>query len=73
VLPNWLEPLSRILPLTYALDAMRLAMLQGYSLYQVRFDILVLLGFIVVLTPLAFLAFRLALKRSKMAGSLTQY
>ncbi len=73
VLPDWLEPLSRILPLTYALDAMRLAMLKGYSIYELRFDILVLLGFTAVLTPLAFLVFRKALKRAKMEGSLTQY
>lgn len=73
VLPDWLEPLSRILPLTYALDAMRLAMLQGYSIYELRFDILVLLGFTVILTPLAFLVFRRALKRAKMEGSLIQY
>jgi len=73
VLPNWLELLSRFVPLTYALDAMRLAMLQGYSLYQIRFDIFALLGFTLVLTPLAFLAFRKALKRAKMEGSLAQY
>ena len=73
VLPDWLEPLSRILPLTYALDAMRLAMLQGYSLYELRLDILVLLGFTVVLTPLSFMVFRKALKRAKMEGSLIQY
>jgi ABC-2 type transport system permease protein len=73
VLPNWLEVLSRFIPLTYALDAMRLAMLKGSSLFDVRFDILVLLGFTVVLTPLAFLAFRKALKRAKMEGSLIQY
>jgi len=73
VLPAWLEPLSRILPLTYALDAMRLAMLKGYSIYELRFDILVLLGFTVILTPLAFMAFRKALKRAKMEGSLIQF
>jgi ABC-2 type transport system permease protein len=73
VLPDWLEPLSHVLPLTYALDAMRLAMLQGYSIYELRFDILVLLGFTVILTPLAFLVFRKALKRAKIEGSLIQY
>jgi len=73
VLPSWLEPLSRILPLTYALDAMRLAMLKGYSISELRFDILVLLGFTVILTPMAFLVFRKALKRAKMEGSLIQY
>lgn len=73
VLPDWLEPLSRFIPLTYALEAMRLAMLKGYSLYDVRFNILALVGFTLVLTPLAFLAFRKALKRAKMEGSLIQY
>jgi ABC-2 type transport system permease protein len=73
VLPDWLEPLSRILPLTYALDAMRLTMLQGYSLYDIGFDILILLGFTLVLTPIALVAFRQALRRAKMEGSLIQY
>jgi ABC-2 type transport system permease protein len=59
--------------MTYALDAMRLAMLKGYSLFEVRFDILVLFGFSLVLTPLAFLVFRKALKRAKIEGSLIQY
>lgn len=73
VLPNWLTPLSHVLPMTYSLDAMRLAMLKGYSIYQVRYDILILLGFALVLTPLAFLTFRKALKRAKAEGSLIQY
>ncbi len=73
VLPDWLEPLSRLLPLTYSLNAMRLAVLQGYSIYELRFDILALVAFTVVLTPLAFLVFRKALKRAKMEGSLIQY
>jgi ABC-2 type transport system permease protein len=73
VLPNWLEPVSRFIPLTYALDAMRLAMLKGSSLYDVRLDILSLLGFTLVLTPLAFIVFQKALKRAKKEGSLVQY
>jgi ABC-2 type transport system permease protein len=73
VLPDWLEPVSSVLPLTYALDAMRLAMLQGQSIYELRSDILVLLVFTVVLTPISFLVFRRALKRAKQEGSLIQY
>jgi len=73
VLPDWLEPISRFLPLTYALDAMRLSMLQGYSLYELRLDILVLLAFTFILTPLSFAIFRQALKRAKKEGSLIQY
>jgi ABC-2 type transport system permease protein len=73
VLPDWLEPISHFLPLTYALDSMRMAMLQGASLYDVRFDLLALLGFTLVLTPIAFFVFRKALKRAKIEGSLIQY
>jgi ABC-2 type transport system permease protein len=73
VLPDWLTPFSHLLPMTYALDAMRLAMLKGYSIFEVRNDLLVLLGFALVLTPLAFIVFRAALKRAKIEGSLIQY
>lgn len=73
VLPGWLLPLSKILPLTYALDAMRLAMLKGYSLFELRLDILVLLGFSLIFTPLSFVIFRMALRRAKKEGSLIQY
>jgi ABC-2 type transport system permease protein len=73
VLPAALGMLSRFLPLTYALDAMRLAILKGASLYDIRVDLLALLGFTVVLTPLSFFVFQKALKRAKMEGSLIQY
>ena len=73
VLPDWLEPVSKVLPLTYALDSMRLAMLQGQSIYELRNDILILLAFTLVLTPISFFVFRRALKKAKMEGSLIQY
>jgi ABC-2 type transport system permease protein len=73
VLPGWLEPVSQALPMTYALDAMRLTILKGSSLMDVRGDLLALLAFTAVLTPLGFLAFREALKRAKVEGSLVQY
>jgi ABC-2 type transport system permease protein len=73
VLPGPLVIVSKFIPLTYALDAMRLAMLKGYSIYQVRYDLLFLLGFTVILTPLSLLVFRLALKRAKKEGSLVHY
>ena len=73
VLPAWLEPFSKVLPLTYALDSIRMAMLQGSSLGELKNDIFVLVGFVIVLTPLSFLVFRAALKRAKKEGSLIQY
>jgi len=73
VLPHLLWIVSRFLPLTYALDAMRLAMLKGNSIYQLRVDILTLLGFTVVLTPLSLYFFQWALRKAKKEGSLIQY
>lgn len=73
VLPEWVQNFSALLPLTYALDAARLAVLQGYSVHELRLDILVLLGFCAVLLPLALLSFKLAVKRAKIEGSLVQY
>jgi ABC-2 type transport system permease protein len=73
VLPDWLQHVSAILPLTYSLNAARLAILQGYSLSQLRFDVLALVGFSVGLMPIALLSFRLAVKRAKVEGSLVQY
>ena len=73
ILPDWLERVSALLPLTYALEGMRKAVLQGYTLYDCRFEILALLGFSAVLLPLAFLSFRFAVKRAKTEGSLIQY
>jgi ABC-2 type transport system permease protein len=73
VLPGPLLVLSKCFPLTYALNAMRLAMLQGYSLYQVRYDLLILMGFTCLFIPLSLFVFRMALKRAKKEGSLVHY
>jgi len=73
VLPEWLKGFSSVLPLTYALNAMRHAVLQGFSFYELRYDILILIGFSLVLLPLALFGFRQAVKRAKIEGSLVHY
>jgi ABC-2 type transport system permease protein len=73
VLPSWLQPLSYLLPTTYSLRAMRLAVLQGYSLRALAPDLLILTLFPVVLFPLGLAAFQLALRKAKLDGSLTQF
>ncbi len=47
--PAWLQPFCRFLPLSYLNDALRLISFDGYSLWDVRIDVLVLLiwGFVV--------------------------
>lgn len=41
--PKWLQPISRLLPLTYLNDALRAVAFDGASLWGVKFDLLVLL------------------------------
>lgn len=73
VLPGWLQGLSQLLPLTYALEGMRNALLLGYTAYDSRFEIMALLCFSVVLLPVAFLSFHFAVKRARAEGSLIHY
>ena len=73
VLPAWLRTLSNLLPLTHALQGMRLALLEGAGLIQVAPDLAMLGLFAVVVVPGGILAFRWALRKARADGSLTQY
>ena len=73
ILPESLQFISRLLPITYALKALRGVLLAGYSFSQVKIEILALLGFAVILFPLAIVFFEYALKWTKKEGSLCQY
>jgi len=57
-MPDYLQWLSKILPLTYAVDGMRDIMLMGKSLLDVGFELLVLAGFAIVISILAALTLR---------------
>jgi ABC-2 type transport system permease protein len=69
----WVEALSNLLPLTYALRAVRRTLLAGASLYEVRREIAILALFAAILLPASLLAFRLALGKVREEGSLVQY
>ncbi len=73
VLPSWLRLLARLLPVTYSLEAMRLALLQGSSLRELWPEVLALGAFSLLLGPVSLWAFRLAVRRAKRDGSLTHY
>ncbi|HDP99639.1 MAG TPA: ABC transporter permease [bacterium] len=73
ILPTWLEKLSYLLPITYALEGMRLALLSGYSIPQLINHIIALLTFTLVLTPLSVALFIKAVKKAKADGTLGQY
>ena len=73
VLPSWLEKLSYLLPITYSLEGMRLALLQGSSINDLAQNIFALSIFSIVFIPVSIFAFSKAIRRAKIDGSLAQY
>jgi len=73
VLPGWLQVGSWVLPHTYALEALRLTLLQGASLSQVAPQLIALVFFSMGVLPLSFLFFRYAVRRAKVEGSFAQF
>ena len=72
-MPAWLGGWSHLLPITYALRALRRALLRGVGLSELWPDIRALLIFVAVLLPLGVLAFRFAVRKARQEGSLVQY
>jgi ABC-2 type transport system permease protein len=70
VLPNWLQLVARLNPVTYALSAFRGALLGGPGILAVWQPLLVLLLFSAVLLPLSLVVFAWALRRTKTTGTL---
>ena len=73
IMPAWLQVVSRLLPLTYSLNAMRQALLNGASWSELAPDLLILTAFAAVLFPLSLLIFRHAVRRARADGSLAHY
>ena len=73
VMPAWMQWLARWLPITYALEAMRKALLQGASLTSLWTELILLGIFCCVLFPLGLFSFRYAVRLAKIEGSLTHY
>lgn len=73
VLPSWLEKISAWLPFTYALDGMRLALISGCSLKEIFPQLFVLAIFSSVFFPVSLMAFKLAVRLAKKAGTVDNY
>lgn len=73
VLPASLQALAAFLPVTYSLRVMRLALLQGVSWAAVWPDMAILAAFAALSLPLSILAFRFAVRRVRIQGSLVGY
>jgi ABC-2 type transport system permease protein len=71
ILPDWLQFAARLNPVTYALEAMRAALLGGASVAELWLPLTILLLFAAVLLPVSMSAFAWALRRTKITGTLT--
>jgi len=72
-LPQWMQTVARIVPLTYSLEGLRAALLDGAGLGELWPAIRALAIFAVILLPFSFFAFSWALRRTKITGSLTHF
>jgi len=72
-LPTPLQVLSRIIPITYLLDGLRLALIEGAPTARLLPDIRVLSGFSLILLPLSVVIFSWTLRRARILGTLSFY
>ena len=73
VLPEWLSDSAEIVPLTHALDGMRLAMLAGHGIADLGGILLKLAVFGAVLLVIGLVTFDRAVTIAKKTGSLVEY
>ena len=71
ILPDWLQFVARLNPVTYALDAMRASLLGGAGVAALWRPLATLLLFAAVLLPLSMSVFAWSLRRTKITGTLT--
>ena len=73
VIPPWVQAISNYVPLAPGLRALRQTLLEGASLRAVMPDVLLLVGFVVLLNAMGCLAFVEALRYARRTGTLAQY
>ncbi len=70
ILPNWLQVVAQLNPVTYALDAIRAALLGNADLVSLWRPLGILLLFAAVVLPISIAVFAWALRRTKITGTL---
>jgi len=73
VLPDWLQKVSMMLPITSANSALRKSIGLGYSEVQLLPEITYLLVLTAILFPVALIAFRWAIRQAKIQGTLSHF
>ena len=73
VIPSWLQSISAVVPLTYALRSTRMLLLNGSPLAAVVTDVAILALMTTVSAVVGGVAFAVALRHARVAGTLSQY
>lgn len=73
VLPIWLRIVSKCLPLTHSLEAMRQCLLTGASIGEIRFHLLMLLLFLLILIPLALWIHGMCMRSVRRRGAFSTH
>jgi len=73
VMPTWMQKIAALLPITYSLEAMRLAILKGHSVAMLWRQLAVLGGMGAVLLPFSVWCFSRAVQKGRRDGSLMHY
>lgn len=73
VLPGWLQKVSAILPPTYALSALRKALIIDATFADVRGDVIILALMSLLTIPLGVFVFRWGFNKARREGTLVEY
>jgi ABC-2 type transport system permease protein len=73
ILPGWLQKGAQVIPLTYSLEGMRMALLSGRPIGQLRRELLALVLFTIAALAIGIGAARFAIRRARRDGTLGQY
>ena len=72
-MPTWMQRIGQLMPVTHALEGMRMALFGNVKIADLRTQLAVLLVFAAVLFPISLVSFYMAVWSTKRSGSLAQY
>ncbi len=72
-LPEWVQPASYYLPVTWSMRIVRGSLLQGKGVRELGRELLILTLMTAVLLPVGLICSRFAIRKAKREGSLVQY
>jgi len=73
ILPGWLQRVADVIPMTHALEALRVVLLTEGGIGTIRWQLAALGLWAVVGLPISLYCFRYALNRARMKGTLGHY